>query len=113
MRVATANVSDEELAQKQAAVEKLRQQVADAEATRVANERSTANAITYAQLDAEQARLEAQLAAAKSAGTKTAAREAAAPLIEVAKEDRAAAQQQAKAAGTTTGASNPTTGEGS
>lgn len=57
--------SDEDLQKKQAHVQKLRQQLAAAEASRTAREAELANDVTAAQLDAEAARLEADLASAK------------------------------------------------
>jgi hypothetical protein len=101
-------VSDEELAKKQERVARLRQQVADAEATRTTRERDQANAITMAQLDAEEARLQAQLDAAKASAKVTSVREGASGPLEAAREDLRTAEAQGAAAAT-----NPTGGEGS
>lgn len=111
MSVATrnTNVSDEDLAAQQAKVEKLRQQVEDAERTRLENERSQHNAIRMAELQAEEARLTAQLTEARAVATKTAAREGAAAPLEAARNAAAQAQEQAAAAEKT--ASNNEKGE--
>ena len=101
-------VSDEDLAKQQERVNKLRQQVAEAEATRTAREREQANAITMEQLKAEEARLQANLDAAKAGGSASAVKEGASGPLEQAREDRQTAEKIGAAAQT-----NPTTGEGS
>lgn len=58
-------VSDDQLREKQQAVQALREEVAAAEAQRVQTAREQANTIAMAELDAEEARLNAQLAAAR------------------------------------------------
>lgn len=98
----TSPVSDADLAKKQERVARLRQQVEDAERTRVTREQQQANTITMAQLEAEEARLEAQLAAAKEAGKVGAVKDGVSAPLEAAREDRAIAQEQAKAQGATT-----------
>lgn len=90
--------SDEEVQTKQANVQKLREQVAAAEAQRVANETAVGNDIVMAQLDVEEARLQAQLAEAKSAATKTAVKEGTSTTMDALRADQAAAREQAKAA---------------
>jgi DNA repair exonuclease SbcCD ATPase subunit len=62
-----AEVTDEELENKRQHVAELRDQLAEAEMTRTARVRETDNTIEAAQLDAEAARLEAQLEEAKAA----------------------------------------------
>jgi hypothetical protein len=103
-----ASVTDEDLAKKQASVAKLRQQVEDADRLRITRERDQANDITYAQLDAEEARLQAQLDAAKAAAKVGSVKDAASAPLAAAQEDKAVAQAQGAAAVPT-----PTTGEGS
>lgn len=63
-------ITDEELDKKKAKVTELRQQVADAETARLEEAQSKSNDSTAAALDAEQARLEAQLAVAKRGNVK-------------------------------------------
>lgn len=60
--------SDEELQRKAEAVQKLREQVTEAEAQREQRELDTANDVTMTQLEAEEAALRARLAQAKEAG---------------------------------------------
>lgn len=113
-------VSDEEVQRKVEAVEKLRQQVADAEAKRLDNEASQSNAIQLQQLEAEEARLQLELTRAKSASTVTAAREGASAPLDSAKasmEAAVAAQKEEAKLAEADKASNPasatTTSEGS
>lgn len=89
--------SDEDLQKKRENVEKLRQQVADATLKREAAERSAVNDVMAAELDAEAARLEAQLVEAKQGSTKTAVSEGTAAPLAAAKEtmEQAVAQQKA------------------
>jgi hypothetical protein len=101
-------VSDADLAKKQERVAKLRAQVEEAERTRVERERDQANTITMAQLDAEEARLQAQLDSAKAAGRVSTVKEGASGPLEAAREDLRIAEAQGAAANVT-----PTTGEGS
>lgn len=61
--------TDEELQAKQLNVEDLRQQVADVNAGRLKAERELSNDITATELDAEAAKLEAQLAELKRQST--------------------------------------------
>lgn len=104
----TSPVSDADLAKKQERVARLRAQVEDAERTRTERERNQANAIVAAQLDAEEARLVAQLEAAKSAAKVGSVKEGAAGPLEAAREEQKVAEAQGAAAQTT-----PTGGEGS
>lgn len=90
--------SDQELQAKRESVEKLRAQVADAETKRVTAERELSNDITIAQLDAEEARLQAQLAEARRTATKTAVKEGTSNTLAAIRADQAAAREQAKAA---------------
>lgn len=89
--------SDEELQKKAEDVDKLRQQVANAEATREQREKELANDITLKQLEAEEASLKARLAVSKDAGKVSNVRDgAAAPLNAVGEMmERAVAQQKA------------------
>lgn len=90
--------SDQEVQEKQVRVAKLREQVAAANAQRLTNEAELTNDITLVQLDAEEARLQAELAEAKTAATKTAVKEGAQTTLQAAREQQAAAREQAKAA---------------
>lgn len=101
-------VSDTDLAKKQERVAKLRAQVEEQERTRSQREREQANAITMAQLDAEEARLQAQLDAARAGSKVGAVKEGASGPLEAAREERKIAEAQGAAASTT-----PTGGEGS
>jgi hypothetical protein len=89
--------SDEDLQKKAERVQKLREQVTNAEATRVQREADLANDITMRQLEAEEAALEARLAVAKEAGKVANVKQgAAAPLDAVTEQmERAVAQQKA------------------
>lgn len=89
--------SDEDLQKKQEHVEKLRQQLADEENKRVERETELSNDIAAGQLDAEAARLEAQLTAAKSANKVSAVKAGASAPIEAAKAEMATAVEQQKA----------------
>jgi hypothetical protein len=89
--------TDKELATKRARVEKLRQQLANAESTRVAREQETSNDVLAAQLDAEASQLEAQLAEAKRTSKVTVVREGVQTITDVARDDVAAAEAQAEA----------------
>ncbi len=116
-----ATVSDEEVQAEIAAVEKLREQLAAAEAKRLDNERSQTNAIQLTQLQAERARLELEVQRAQAAAKVGSAREGAAAPIEAAKDsmtaDVAAQKEEQKLAKADSKASTPasatTTGEGS
>lgn len=57
--------TDDELAKKRDKLEKLREQVAEAEDTRLQRERELSNDISAAELDAEEARLTHRLSIAK------------------------------------------------
>jgi hypothetical protein len=90
--------SDEEVQNKAEAVEKLRQQVADAEVARVAREQELSNDLTMAGLEAEEERLKARLAVAKDAGKVSAVKGGAGAPLEAAKEQMKLAVEQRKAA---------------
>ena len=90
-------ITDEELVKKQAHVQKLREQVANEEAKRTERQADLVNDITARQLDAEAARLEAQLEAAKQANKVSAVKEGAASVVAPVEEDLANAQALQKA----------------
>lgn len=77
-----AAVTDKDLEQKRNRVEKLREQIAEAEAKAAAAVQDQNNAIEAASLDAEAARLEAQLNAAKERA-KAASKDGTGPLAAV------------------------------
>jgi hypothetical protein len=77
--------SDDDLRKKQEHVQKLRQQLAAAEASRVSREVELANDVTAAQLDAEAARLEADLGVAKDMAKASNVRSAAAAPLDAAR----------------------------
>lgn len=89
--------SDEDLQKQSDRVQKLREQVAAEEAKRTTRERDLANDVTMAQLQAEEATLEARLAVAKDAGKVASVKAGAAAPLEAAKEqmERAVAQKKA------------------
>ena len=114
------SVSDEDVARKVASVEKLRQQVADAESKRLDNERSQTNAIQLRQLEAEEARLQLELTRAKATSTVASAREGASAPLDAATanmEAAVAAQKEEQKLSGSDARSNPasavTTSEGS
>ncbi len=78
--------SDDDLLKKQANVEKLRQQLVTAEASRVNRELELSNDVTAAQLDAEAARLEADLAVAKDLSRVTAVKSGASAPLDTARD---------------------------
>ena len=90
--------SDEELQAKVNSVAKLREKVARAEAQRLENERVVSNDIAMSGLEAEEARLQAQLAAADATKTITAVRSGAETPITSAKEQMKVALAQRDAA---------------
>lgn len=96
--------SDQDLRSKQEHVEKLRSQVAEANAHREERERSLANDVTAAQLDTEAARLEAELIRSREMAKAGTVKLAASPLasaqadMKAAVEARKFAEQQTKAA---------------
>lgn len=94
--------SDEDVAKKAEAVEKLRQQVANAESTREVRERELHNDIQMRQLEAEEARLKTRLAVAKEEGKVAHVKAGAeAPLSAIEVEmQKAVAAQEANAAST-------------
>lgn len=89
-----APTSDEDLQKLQNDVDTLRERVAAEEAKRVERERLAANDVTAAHLNAEKARLEAQLASAKEAGKAAAVKEGLSGPLEAAKEDQKRAESQ-------------------
>ena len=89
--------TDEELARKREHVQKLRNDLAAAEAQRVQRERESANDVTAAQLDAEAAQLEAQLAVANESKKVAAVKSGASSVLDSVKADQKAAAAQAKA----------------
>lgn len=90
--------SDEDLKKKQEHVARLREQVAAEEAKRVTREAELANDVTMAQLTAEEARLEAQLTAARQANKVTAVKDGASAPLQSAREqmEQALAVQKAQ-----------------
>lgn len=90
--------SNEDLQAKKDRVEKLREQVASEEAKRLEREQALANDVTAAQLDAEAARLEAQLETAKQSNKAAAVKEGASDLLDAANDDKARAESQRDAA---------------
>lgn len=91
------STSDEDLKKMQDKVEKLRERVAAEETKRITRERELANDVTYANLEAEGARLEAELAAAKQANSAASIKEGVAGPLEAAKEDKARAEASLEA----------------
>lgn len=91
--------SDEDLQKKADDVQKLREQVADAEAKRVERERVVSNDLHMAQLESEEAALRARLAQAREASKVSNVKSGAdAPLAAVqAQMEAAVAQEQAVA----------------
>lgn len=87
-------VSDEELEQKRQHNAKLREQIAAEDQKKSERLRDQHNAIQAAQLDAETARLEAQLAAAKESAKAGSVKEGASGVLDEAKEQMKAAQAQ-------------------
>lgn len=90
--------SDEELQAQRDRVDKLRERVAAERVKAVDNTASVQNDVDAALLSAEEARLEAELAAVKQTSTKSAAKEAAARPLEQAKEQMEEAVAAQKAA---------------
>ena len=89
--------TDEELAKKAEHVQRLREQVAAAQAQRVSREAEVSNDITAAQLDAEEVRLQAQLDAAKHESKVASVKSGAAIVLDTIKGDKANAEAFAKA----------------
>lgn len=89
--------SDEDLQKEAERVQKLREQVSNAEAKRTERERELANDVTMTQLQAEAAALEARLAVAKEAGKVSSVKDGASAPLDAAKEQlrRAVAQKEA------------------
>lgn len=96
-------ISEEDLQKKRDKAEKLREQIAEAEATAAANSQNAVNEIEAKQLDAETARLETRLAQAKAAAKVSAAKEGAAgPLAQVTEQLEAANAAKSAAADSAT-----------
>jgi len=87
-----ATISENDLEQKRQHNEKLRQQIADAEAKAAAQVVQVSNELAAAELDAETARLERQLEAARQTAKVSVAREGSASNLDTVKEDLKAAQ---------------------
>lgn len=98
--------TDDELAKKGEQVQKLREQVAMATAQRVEHEATVSNDIAMAQLNVEEARLQAQLDAAKRASKVSSVRSGASAVLDVIKEDKANADAYATAAAAAAAASS-------
>lgn len=90
--------TDEELQKKREENEKLRSQIAAAEAKRVQNEQLASNDIVAAQLDAENARLQAELTLAQDGAKKSTINEGTADLTATVKDDLKAADLALKGA---------------
>ncbi len=89
--------TEEELQQKRERNAKLREQLAQEEAKRVEREVNLANDLTAAQLDAEEARLKAQLTDAKEAAKVANVKEGASAPLAAAKEEMQRAVEAQKA----------------
>jgi hypothetical protein len=94
------SVSEEDVQKKAESVQKLREQVQDAEANRVSREAELSNQFTMTQLEAEEAQLKARLTVAKEAGKVSVVKQGAdAPMSAVkAQMEQAVAQEKAAAA---------------
>ena len=90
--MASSSVSDEDLDAKRAKAEKLREQIAAAQSDKATKVAAAENEIVGAQLDAEVANLEAQLARIKGESSVKAVKEGAAGPLAQAKEQLAQAQ---------------------
>jgi len=90
--------SDEDLQAQAEKVEKLRQQVVDADANRENRERELSNDIAMTQLQAEEAALQARLAVAKESGKVASVKAGADAPLSAAKDQLARAVAQQKAA---------------
>ncbi len=90
-------VSDEDLEKKRATLDKLREQLSDAQTTREDRERELANDLYMRQLDAEEARLRAALTQAREAAKAGSVKAGVADLIDTVKDQEAVAQEQARA----------------
>lgn len=88
--------SEEEVQNKAEEVQKLREKVADAEAQRVANEASLSNDLTMKQLEAEEAQLNARLAAAQASAKTSAVKQGVAAPMDAVKEQLQAGVTQQK-----------------
>jgi hypothetical protein len=102
--------SDEDLRKQADKVAKLREQLADARNGRVEREKSLANDATMMRLQAEEATLQAELERAKDSAKAGSVKESAAPILDAAAADLAAAKErqkaQAAASNANTGAEN-------
>jgi hypothetical protein len=100
--------TDEELTKKGEQVQKLREQVAAAEAQRVSREAEVSNDIAMEQLKAEETRLQAQLDAAKNDSKASSVKAGAASVLDTIKGDQANASAFAEAQEAARAASAPT-----
>lgn len=103
--------TQEELAAKRERVEKLRDQLAAAEAQRVSRESEAQTDIEAAQLDAEEARLQGQLVAAKEAAKVGSVKSGTSGVLDTIKEDKARADAFAEAQEAARAASNAGNGD--
>lgn len=101
-----AEVTEEDLDKKRHGLEKLREQIAEAHASRESREQALSNEISMKQLDAEEARLRAELAAAREAAKASTVKSGTADLLDTITDEQKAAEASAKAAEAT---SQPTT----
>jgi predicted nucleic acid-binding Zn-ribbon protein len=85
-------ITENDLQKKRDRLDKLREQIADAETTASAHVTDQAYQVEMAQLEAEEARLETQLARAKASAKVTVAKDGATGPLQAAKEQLAAAQ---------------------
>jgi len=99
--------TDEDLAKKAAQVQRLREQVVAAESQRVSREAEVANDITMRQLEAEETRLQAQLAAAKNDSKASSVNAGAASVLDTIKGQQENADAFAKAQEAARAASEP------
>lgn len=90
--------SDKDVAAERKRVEKLRDELANATATRVERENAQTNDIKVARLKAEGAALEAELEAAREAAKVSSVRQGVAGVIDPAREAESAADERTKAA---------------
>jgi hypothetical protein len=92
------STTDEELDKERDRIAKLREQIAEANSAREDRERGLTNDIAKAQLQAEGARLEAELAEAKAAAKASTVKAGASDQLEVNREAEKAADERTKAA---------------
>jgi hypothetical protein len=95
------SVTEKDLEKKRERLAKLREQVANEEAKAATNALDQSREIEIVQLDAEEARLEAQLAAAKEAAKRSAAKEGASGTLAAVTEQLEAAKTEVTPPGVT------------